>query len=92
MTDLGVAGRACGQGLRGILGGYTLVTLFNYYMNLFGLGAPEIIVIVLVLLLFFGKDKLPGLAKSIGHSFNELKKGFSADTSDTGDKDSKKES
>jgi Sec-independent protein translocase protein TatA len=29
-----------------------------------------------VLLLFFGKDKLPGLARSIGQAFKELKSGF----------------
>lgn len=45
-------------------------------MDLFGLGAPELILIVFLLLLFFGKDKLPGLARSIGQSFKELKSGF----------------
>ncbi len=49
-------------------------------MNLFGLGTPEIVLILLVLLLFFGKDKLPELAKSIGESFRELKKGFEKST------------
>lgn len=42
-------------------------------MNIFGLGTPEILLIVFLLLLFFGKDKLPGLARSIGDTFNELK-------------------
>lgn len=46
-------------------------------MELFGLGAPELLLIVFVLLLFFGKDKLPEMTRSIGHSFRELKKGFS---------------
>jgi len=45
-------------------------------MELFGLGAPELLLILFVLLLFFGKDKLPDLARSIGRSFNELKMGF----------------
>ena len=45
-------------------------------MELFGLGAPEILLILFVLLLFFGKDKLPELAKSIGKSARELKDGF----------------
>jgi TatA/E family protein of Tat protein translocase len=45
-------------------------------MNIFGLGAPELALILFVLLLFFGKDKLPGPARSIGQSFKELKDGF----------------
>ena len=45
-------------------------------MEIFGLGAPELILILVVFLLFFGKDKLPGLARSVGRSFNELKAGF----------------
>lgn len=49
-------------------------------MDLFGLGAPELIIIVFLLLLFFGKDKLPGLARSIGSSFKELKSGFGEGT------------
>jgi sec-independent protein translocase protein TatA len=46
-------------------------------MELFGLGAPELLLILFVLLLFFGKDKLPDLARSIGRSVKELKAGFS---------------
>lgn len=52
-------------------------------MNILGLGAPELLLILFVLLLFFGKDRLPGLAKSIGGSLKELKKGFSDGASDS---------
>ena len=45
-------------------------------MHIFGLGTPELILILVVFLLFFGKDKLPDLAKSVGRSFNALKDGF----------------
>jgi len=45
-------------------------------MQIFGLGTPEIILIVIVLLLFFGKDRLPDLARSVGRSVTELKRGF----------------
>ena len=54
-------------------------------MELFGLGAPELLLILFVLLLFFGKDRLPGLAKSIGNSFKELRKGFSDGNSNVDD-------
>ncbi len=49
-------------------------------MNIFGLGAPELLLILFVFLLFFGKDKLPELARSVGRSFNELKAGFKEGT------------
>jgi len=45
-------------------------------MELFGLRAPELLLIIFVLVLFFGKDKIPSMARDIGRSFNELKAGF----------------
>lgn len=45
-------------------------------MNIFGLGLPELIVIALILLLFFGPKRLPGLFRSIGTSIRELKTGL----------------
>jgi sec-independent protein translocase protein TatA len=41
-----------------------------------GLGAPELIVILLVVLLLFGSTKLPKLAKSLGEAQREFKKGI----------------
>jgi len=38
-------------------------------------GAPEILLIVFVVLLLFGSKKLPELARSLGKSLNEFKKG-----------------
>lgn len=36
---------------------------------------PEILLILFVVLLLFGSKKLPGLARSLGRSINEFKKG-----------------
>lgn len=39
------------------------------------LGMPELIIILVVILLLFGARKLPDLARSLGRSINEFKKG-----------------
>lgn len=39
------------------------------------LGFPELIVILLIVLLLFGARKLPDLARSLGKSIGEFKKG-----------------
>ena len=46
-----------------------------------GLGGPEILIIVLVVLLLFGSTQLPKLARSIGQASKELKKGMDEGTS-----------
>ena len=48
---------------------------------MFGLGAQELMVILVIVLVLFGGSKLPDLAKSLGKSMKEFKKGMS----DTGD-------
>lgn len=40
-------------------------------------GVPEILLIIFVILLLFGSKKLPELARSLGKSLNEFKKGQS---------------
>ena len=45
------------------------------------LGAPQLLIILAIVLLLFGSKKLPELSRSLGESARELRKGLS-DTSD----------
>ena len=44
------------------------------------LGAPELLIILLVILVLFGGAKLPKLARSLGQAQNEFKKGMTEPT------------
>ena len=51
-----------------------------------GLGAPEILIILAVVLLLFGSTRLPALARSLGQASNEFKSGArGGDAADTPD-------
>lgn len=47
------------------------------------LGAPELIIILAIVLLLFGGKKLPELSRSLGESMKELRKGISGDLNET---------
>ena len=52
------------------------------------LNAPELVIILLIVLLLFGGKKLPELSRSVGESLRELKKGLNGEDSE---KNTKKE-
>jgi sec-independent protein translocase protein TatA len=62
----------------------------NPQLGFLDIGAPELIVVLLILLLLFGSKKLPELSRSIGQSAHELRKGLSGPV-DSQNKDVKQE-
>lgn len=54
---------------------------------MFGLGARELIILAVILVLFFGAKKIPELARGIGDALKHIRNGFSDDEkSDTTEK------
>jgi sec-independent protein translocase protein TatA len=51
-----------------------MATSNAFFAGVLGLGAPELVVILIILLVLFGGTKLPGLAKGLGQSIKEFKK------------------
>lgn len=43
---------------------------------MFGLGYQELLIILVIVLILFGANRLPELAKSLGSSVKEFKKGI----------------
>jgi sec-independent protein translocase protein TatA len=67
------------------MNGIYLASLFS------GIGLPELIVILVIVLLLFGAKKLPDLARSLGKSVNEFKKGMNEGEQSTDAKASKED-
>ena len=43
-------------------------------MRIFGIGVPELLIILLICLLVFGATKLPEIGKALGKTIKEFKK------------------
>jgi sec-independent protein translocase protein TatA len=44
-------------------------------LSMFGLGYQELLIILVIVLILFGANRLPELARSLGSSVKEFKKG-----------------
>lgn len=51
----------------------------HYFADIFGIGTPELLIILAIILLLFGSTKLPSLLRSLGNSVRELRKGMSGE-------------
>ena len=53
---------------------------------MFGLGMPELIVILVIVLVIFGANRLPQLGEGLGKAIKGFKKGISSDAGEGTDK------
>lgn len=51
-----------------------MTSLTTFFAGIFGLGAGELVIVLIILLVLFGGSKLPQLAKGLGQSMKEFKK------------------
>jgi sec-independent protein translocase protein TatA len=58
---------------------------------MFGLGYQELLLILVIVLILFGAQRLPDLAKSLGSSVKEFKKGINEVTKDDAASTAKRE-
>ena len=58
---------------------------------MFGLGVPELMVILVIALVFFGPSKLPQIGSGLGKAIRDFKKGVTGTEDDDGAKEVKKE-
>lgn len=58
----------------------------THFAEILGMGAPELIIIAVIVLLIFGGSQLPKLAKNLGSSVKELRSGFEESKKPAADK------
>ena len=58
---------------------------------MFGLGVPELMVILVIALVIFGPSKLPQIGSGLGKAIRDFKKGVTGGDADEASKDAKKE-
>lgn len=58
---------------------------------MFGLGVPELMVILVIALVIFGPSKLPQIGSGLGKAIRDFKKGVSDSEDEEANKDTKKE-
>ncbi|MEY2426847.1 MAG: sec-independent protein translocase protein TatA [Actinomycetota bacterium] len=56
---------------------------------MFGLGATELIIVLVIVVLVFGSSRLPKLARSLGQAQKEFKKGIDEGAQDDDESPSK---
>ena len=59
---------------------------------MFGLGVPELMVILVIALVIFGPSKLPQIGSGLGKAIRDFKKGVTGVDDDEANKETKKES
>ncbi len=58
---------------------------------MFGLGVPELMVILVIALVIFGPSKLPQIGSGLGKAIRDFKKGVTGGDDDEANKETKKD-
>jgi sec-independent protein translocase protein TatA len=58
---------------------------------MFGLGVPELMVILVIALVIFGPSKLPQIGSGLGKAIRDFKKGVTGGEDDDANKEAKKD-